>query len=60
MIETTVITYGGAQIEIPEFLKDYWPLDQPLEEWPSFCGAGEGLGDKIVPEHICGVCVSPL
>ena len=33
--------------------------ERVLENYSSFCGAGSGLGDLIVPETIFGVRVSP-
>jgi hypothetical protein len=58
MIKTAIIEYAGAKLEVPEFLVDIWPKDFQLKKWPTFCGAGDGLGDKIVPDHICGVRAS--
>lgn len=52
-------TYLGATLEIPEFLLHLWPDDLALESWPTYCGAGGGIGDWIVSDHICGVYVSP-
>ena len=49
------ITYQKAKIQIPDFLADLWPVDLPLDSWPTYCGAGEGIGDLLVPERICGV-----
>lgn len=53
------ISYWGADLTIPDFLESLWPHDLPPEEWPTFCGAGQGLGDKIVPDHIGTVSLSP-
>lgn len=53
------IRYAGATLTIPEWLAPLWPYDLPLNRWPSFCGAGDGVGDAIVPESIRGVRVSP-
>jgi len=57
----TTITYHGAKLTVPEWLASpkLWPYDLPLYRFPSFCGAGEGFGDRIVPEDIFGVCISP-
>ena len=30
-------------------------LDKKIMDYPSFCGAGKGIGDKIVPEFIGGM-----
>jgi hypothetical protein len=38
------------------------PLEFPyktFEEFTSYCGAGQGLGDIIVPERIFGLKISP-
>jgi len=60
LIKTTIIPYAGCNIEVPELLalNDYWPYGLPLEDWPTFCGAGEGIGDRIIPDTICGVRVA--
>lgn len=54
------ITYFGAELEIPKFLLKHWPSekDLSLDQWPTFCGAGEGFGDLVVPDVRCGVNVS--
>ena len=53
------IFYAGATLTIPEWLKPLWPYNLPLSKWPTFCGAGDGFGDKVVPDIIRGVCISP-
>lgn len=53
------INYRGTALLVPGWLKPLWPYDLPLHRWPSFCGAGNGFGDWIVPEHTSGVCLSP-
>lgn len=58
MVEYIKIEYAGAEIEIPKFLLRYWPHNLPLAKWPSFCGAGQGLGDTIVPDELCGVRIA--
>jgi hypothetical protein len=58
MIQTTTIRYAGANIEIPSFLVPLWPRNFPLDQWPSFCGAGDGLGDRLIPDHINNVRVA--
>jgi len=35
-------------------------LDKSINEYPSFCGAGDGIGDKIVPERIGGMRCSHI
>jgi len=53
------INCHGAMVEVFDFAHRIWPFDLPLEKWPSFCGAGNGLGDRLVPEKAHGVCLSP-
>lgn len=55
----TRINCRGAMIEVPDFLHPIWPFDLELDRWPSFCGSGEGIGDRAVPETTHGVCLSP-
>lgn len=54
------IEYGGAVLEIPDFLAPIWPHDIPLDAWPTFCGAGQGLGDMLVKDRRCGVWTAPV
>jgi hypothetical protein len=49
-MQTTKILHQGISLEIPIFLKDIWPYELTLRQWPSFCGVGSGLGDRIVPD----------
>ena len=59
-MDTRTIHYEGARLEVLSFLADLWPHEMPLDKWPSFCGAGDGLGDDLIPETICGINVSCL
>ena len=52
------IEYSGAKLNIHPLLALVWPYDFPYQKWPTFCGAGSGLGDRIIPEYICKVRVS--
>jgi hypothetical protein len=36
-----------------------FPEALPLQHWPTFCGAGNGFGDWIVPDWVKRVCISP-
>lgn len=56
---TSTIIYAGAILEVPDFLVDLWPHELPLSDWPTYCGAGDGLGDRIVPDSIWGARVCP-
>lgn len=58
-MNTAKVEYHGAIIEVATFLVPFLSHDLPLNKWPSFCGAGDGIGDWIVPDKICGVVVSP-
>jgi hypothetical protein len=53
------LRYHRATLHAPAFLQTLWPYRFPLEGWPSYCGAGDGFNDWIIPEKICGVIVSP-
>ena len=53
------IAHRGAILTIPDFLAPLWPYDLPPDRWPTFCGAGQGWGDQIVPDSIQGVSISP-
>lgn len=44
---------------MPSFLVDLWPYDLPLEDWPTYCGAGGGIGDWLVPDVIWSARVCP-
>ena len=37
--------------------KEFWELPQDQRE--GRCGAGEGLGEKLVPDNILFICVTP-
>jgi hypothetical protein len=57
-METTTVNYAGAELDVPLFIANDWPFDLPLTAWPSFCGAGKGFGDWVVPDVVCGVLSS--
>lgn len=40
---------------LPQLLPDECELS--LDAWPTFCGAGDGFGDWIVRDKICGVWI---
>lgn len=52
------LKYHDALIEVPGFLSSMLPENLPLDHWPSFCGAGDGIGDWIVPDRIKRTCIS--
>jgi len=53
------LPYWGATLTVPEFLVPLWPHDLPPEAWPTFCGAGQGWGDAIVPDKVGKVYLNP-
>lgn len=53
------VLYHGALIEVPYFMVKMLPETLPLKNWPTFCGAGNGFGDWIVPDWVKRVCISP-
>ena len=53
------LSHYGADLTVPEFLVPLWPHDLPPEKWPSFLGAGQGWGDKIVPDHFGKARLNP-
>jgi len=61
-MKTVKIIRYGAQMEVADFLEHLMPdePDLPLNMWPTFCGAGDGIGDRLVPDIIGGICISPL
>ncbi len=53
-----ITEYQGAYLEISAFLVPLLPLDLPLRKWPTFCGPGSGLGDRLVPDFIGKECIA--
>jgi len=53
------VTYFGAKMIVPEFLIPLFPVNLPADRWPTFCGAGEGAGDRCIPDIIWGISMSP-
>ena len=53
------VTYFGAKLIVPEFLIPLFPVDLPADRWPTFCGAGEGMGDALVPDSPWGIHFNP-
>lgn len=61
-MKTTVTLFDTIPLVVPVFGESDLPLRFPyqtLESFGSYCGAGPGLGDKIVPEQIFGLKISP-
>ena len=57
MVPMTTIRYERADLQIHDFLEPLWP-EIDLYQWPTFCGAGNGFGDWVVSDEICGVKVA--
>lgn len=53
------VIYFGAKLTVPEFLVPLFPTTLPAKKWPTFCGAGNGMGDAVIPDKIRGVSMSP-
>ncbi|SHH33037.1 hypothetical protein [Desulfofustis glycolicus] len=58
-METKALNVEGIELVMPVFLVQWWPHQLPLDRFPSFCGAGGGLGDALVPENCYGLPLSP-
>ena len=58
-METVEVVFDGVPLVVPLIggYEPEFPYDT-LETFGSYCGAGKGIGDHLVPEHIFGVCVS--
>lgn len=46
----------GVVLSMPKILANIWPR-LSIHDFPDFCGAGEGFGEKIVPETFYGMSV---
>lgn len=49
--------FKGVQYQTPDGFEF---LEKEIDDYPSFCGAGKGIGDKIVPEFIGGMRCSHI
>ena len=58
-MDTSTISVEGCEFIVPVAIKQYWPRYLDIDEFPSFCGAGNGFGDSIVPEKMLGLKVAP-
>jgi hypothetical protein len=57
MIKPTIVTFDfdGIQLSIPEKLLPIFPSNYTYKTFPdNFCGAGDGIGEKLVPDYIFG------
>jgi len=51
--------WHGVEYAMPDWLPPLLPDEDelPLAAMPTFCGAGDGFGDAIVRDKICGIWV---
>lgn len=54
------VLYGGAKLDIHPVLAKVWPYEKWPTKWPTFCGAGNGLGDRMIPDNPRGIDCSCL
>ena len=57
-MRTKEIVVEGIFFVIPVELFADWP-DGPLDKFQPCCGAGHGLGERLVPESVFGVRITP-
>lgn len=58
-MQRTNIIYNDIKLRMPTFLAYVWPRYLPTIDFPTYCGAGDGLGDLLVPDSIYGMRVAP-
>ena len=59
-MQTSMVLFDGVPLIVP--VVNNSPLEIPyknFEEFPSFCGAGKGIGDFIVPETVLWLKITP-
>ena len=55
---TTTIQYHGVELQVPPGLAPVLPSEcLPMAKWPSFCGAGDGVGNRLVSDYIQGISI---
>lgn len=59
-METAWMTVDDVRFIVPAFLVDLWPYHLRLADFPTFCGAGAGIGDMLVPESAWGLKLSSV
>lgn len=57
-MDATILRVDGVNLLMPRFVATWWPHHLTLDEFPTFCGAGRGLGDAVVPERMWGLPIS--
>ena len=55
----TFIECHRAQLEVHIWLVGLWPQHLPLRDWPTYCGAGNGIGDWLIPDDFGPAHISP-
>lgn len=45
-----ILLYQGVCLEVQDWIAPLWPMDRPLDKWPTFCGPDIGIGDELVPD----------
>lgn len=55
----TNIIYQGISLRMPRWLADVWRFELPLKDFPSYCGAGNSIGEWLVPDTAHKVRLSP-
>ena len=56
-MKTKTLEFNGVEYIVPV---DFTFVDTFIFRYPTFCGAGEGIGDMIVPETIGGMRISHI
>lgn len=56
-MKTQILEFHGVDYHVPD---PFEFLVKELVDYPSFCGAGSGIGDRIVPEKIGGMPCSHI
>ena len=54
-MKTKRITIEGVLLIVPE---SYHAPEQALKDFPACCGAGEGIGNGLIPERMYGLLIS--
>jgi len=55
--KVTVRMVEGVPLFMPAFIDEHFPT-LSMNEFPRFCGAGEGWAERFVPDHIIWLYVS--
>lgn len=56
-MKTKILAFHGVDYHVPE---PFEFLEKELADYPSFCGPGSGIGDRLVPEYIGAMKCSHL